>query len=89
MVSRSPDGQGELSYLLSYLGSERAGAESVVDQEERISYSGRFPTMEEVESYFYSEALKKAQQNQSEAARLLGISQSTLSRWLKRRRGGE
>jgi len=45
-----------------------------------FSFRGAFPTLKEVEDYFVAEALRRAQGNQSVAARLLGISQSTLSR---------
>jgi DNA-binding NtrC family response regulator len=48
-----------------------------------FSYRGPFPTLKEVEEYFISEALNRAEGNQSLAARMLGVSQSTLSRRLK------
>ncbi len=53
----------------------------------RLSYSGQFPTLKEVEEYFISEALEKAKGNQSVASQLLGISQSTLSRRLSGKTG--
>ncbi len=53
----------------------------------RLSYSGQFPTLKEVEAYFISEALEKAKGNQSIAAQLLGVSQSTLSRRLSGKTG--
>ena len=86
VVSRSQDGQLELSYLLNHLESDREEPKPASENSERISYSGSFPTMEEVESFFFEEALRRSENNQSEAARLLGISQSTLSRWLKKKR---
>jgi transcriptional regulator with PAS, ATPase and Fis domain len=49
-----------------------------------ISYSGRFPTLREAEEFLIAEALKKSGGNQSLAARLLGINQSTLSRRQKK-----
>lgn len=51
----------------------------------RISYSGEFPKLSEVEEYLVQKALAKADGNQSIAARLLGVSQSTLSRRLRTR----
>lgn len=51
----------------------------------RISYRGEFPKLSEVEEYLFQEALSKADGNQSIAARLLGVSQSTLSRRLSGR----
>lgn len=50
----------------------------------RITFSGRFPKLHEVEDYLIAEALKKTGGNQSLAARLLGINQSTLSRRQKK-----
>jgi DNA-binding NtrC family response regulator len=47
-----------------------------------LSYSGRFPTLKEVEDFFILEALQMADGNQSTAAAFLGMSQSTLSRRL-------
>jgi DNA-binding NtrC family response regulator len=48
-----------------------------------INFSKRFPTLKETEDLLIKEALKKANGNQSIAADLLGINQSTLSRRLK------
>ncbi len=88
LVSRSPTGELDIGYLSRYVDSDRGGSSGVTESGERISYSGTFPTMAEVEEHFYTLALRHANENQSEAARLLGVSQSTLSRWLKRRREG-
>jgi len=49
----------------------------------RFSFGEPFPTLREVEAFLFQEALKRAQGNQSLAARMLGINQSTLSRRLK------
>lgn len=49
-----------------------------------FTYTGAFPTLHEVEDYFVSQALERAKGNQSIAARMLGVSQSTLSRRLRR-----
>ncbi len=49
-----------------------------------FSYTGPFPSLAEVEDYFVTQALKRAQGNQSIAARMLGVSQSTLSRRLRK-----
>jgi DNA-binding NtrC family response regulator len=48
-----------------------------------------FPTLREVEAFLIEEALKRAQGNQSLAARMLGVNQSTLSRRLKAGDGGQ
>ncbi|MDP3296201.1 MAG: sigma-54 dependent transcriptional regulator [Thermodesulfovibrionia bacterium] len=50
-----------------------------------ISLSGHFPTLKEVEDYFISEALKRANDNQGIAASLLGITRQALNQRLKRR----
>lgn len=50
----------------------------------RFSYYGELPTMKEVEDFLIKEALEKADGNQSIAASLIGISQATLSRRLKK-----
>jgi DNA-binding NtrC family response regulator len=48
----------------------------------------RFPTLAEARQLLVDEALRRAEGSQSVAARLLGISQSAVSRWLKGRREG-
>jgi len=45
-----------------------------------ISYTGNIPTLQQVEEFFIGEAMKKVGGNQTLAAKILGISQSTLSR---------
>lgn len=48
----------------------------------RLSYVGAIPTLAEAEAFLMSEALEQTGGNQTAAARLLGVSQSTLSRRL-------
>ncbi|HKJ85903.1 MAG TPA: sigma-54 dependent transcriptional regulator [Spirochaetia bacterium] len=48
----------------------------------RLSYSGSIPTLEEAERFLIREALEQTRGNQTAAAKLLGVSQSTLSRRL-------
>ncbi len=50
----------------------------------RFSYTGSIPRLSDVEEFLFREALEKTGGNQSAAARLLGVSQSTLSRWISR-----
>ncbi len=45
---------------------------------------GRFPTLEEIEERHIAEALRRTGGNQSAAAALLGVAQSTISRKLRR-----
>lgn len=51
-----------------------------------FSYSGRFPTLKEVEDFLIQEAIKLSEGNQSTAATFLGINQSTLSRRLQEKK---
>ncbi len=46
---------------------------------------GRFPTLEELTEYAVDEALAAAENNQSQAARLLGISRQALNKRLKKK----
>jgi DNA-binding NtrC family response regulator len=59
------------------------GQEGSGPQGARFAFGEPFPTLREVEAFLIQEALKRAQGNQSLAARLLGVNQSTLSRRLK------
>jgi DNA-binding NtrC family response regulator len=49
----------------------------------------QLPAMQDVENFLYGMALKRTGGNQSAAAVLLGVSQSTLSRWFKLNRAGK
>ncbi len=53
------------------------------DDKAPISFENTFPTLREVEEYLIKEAMERSEGNQSIAAQLLGISQSTLSRRFK------
>lgn len=55
---------------------------------EPLSFRGPLPTLAEAEAYLIREALEQTGGNQSAAARLLGVSQSTLSRRLARKTDG-
>ena len=54
------------------------------DAHSRIQFSGRFPTLRETESSLISEAMKRADGNQSIAASLLGMTRQALNKRLKR-----
>ncbi len=83
-VSRHKSGILSLSFFKEYIGNQRESdiAKSPADLSNTLSYSGRIPTLKEAEDFFIGEAVKKSGGNQSVAAQLLGISQSTLSRRL-------
>jgi DNA-binding NtrC family response regulator len=89
-VSRSEPGTLSMQYFREYIDSRRAEASAGSSGEQDghagpvISYSGRFPTLREAEDYLIAEALERAEGNQSVAARMLGVSQSTLSRRLSK-----
>lgn len=48
-----------------------------------FNYTGDFPTLEEMKEHLIREAMKRRDGKISDAARLLGISRFSLSRWLK------
>ncbi|MBN2554243.1 MAG: sigma-54-dependent Fis family transcriptional regulator, partial [Spirochaetales bacterium] len=87
-LSTQKTGAFSLAPIREYLDRRGAGepAASAVatHPQARISYSGRFPTLKEAEEFLIGEALKKTGGNQSLAARLLGVNQSTLSRRRKK-----
>ncbi len=43
------------------------------------------PSLEELEASLIEEALRRGEGNQSTAAKLIGVAQSTISRYLKKR----
>ena len=91
-VSRSRTGILSLSTFKEYIARYREGQAppelSRSESEITISYSGSFPTLKEVEEYLVKEAMFVSNGNQTIAADLLGLSQSTLSRRMARDRSG-
>lgn len=87
-ISRHEAKMLSLSVFKNYISERKQNGEIVAEitqpDQKSINYSGAFPTLKEVEDFFIDEALKKAEGNQSIAARLLGVSQSTLSRRMKK-----
>jgi DNA-binding NtrC family response regulator/CHASE2 domain-containing sensor protein len=79
-------GSLSLTYLKDYI--RKASSKSLY-QDVQLSFSGKFPSLQEVEQAIVEEALKRANGNQSSAARLLGLSASALSRRLSNYRGKE
>ncbi len=90
-VSRHEKGVLSLAPFKKYMSDQQSQSTHdphiQVVSSSTISYTGSFPTLREVEAFFISEALKKTGGNQSVAARLLGVNQSTLSRRLKKDEG--
>jgi DNA-binding NtrC family response regulator len=79
-----------LAPVRSYLDKRRGGVDanrSVPSSlQPRINYRGVFPTLQEAEDFLIAEALRKTNGNQSLAAQLLGVNQSTLSRRQKQKK---
>jgi len=57
------------------------------DEDFTITFKGRFPRLKEIEDVCIRKAIAKTDGNQNNAAYLLGISQSTISRWSKNNSG--
>ncbi len=62
-----------------------SGDASSTDQEEKIIFSEQLPTLKEAEDLLIKEALKRAEENQSIAADLLGITRRALNNRLNRK----
>tara|TARA_B100000614_G_scaffold195197_1_gene176474 strand:- start:27 stop:1442 length:1416 start_codon:yes stop_codon:yes gene_type:complete len=92
-VSRTRGSQLPVSVLQEYIdrhateGGQADVPADVPEQTGRFSWTGPFPRLDEVEEFLVAEALRRSGNNQTAAARLLGVSQSTLSRRLAARRG--
>jgi len=86
-VSRTEGNELDIVFINDYIKRHshdiKRSSTSYIGGDCEVSYSGRFPTLEEIEDFFITEALKKSRGNQSIAAQLLGVAQSTLSRRLK------
>lgn len=88
-VSRHRSGVLSLEAFKAHLGwdPERTGPPAAPDHLEEgplVSFSSRLPTIKEATELLVAEAMKRADGNQSIAARLLGISQQALSKRLKK-----
>ncbi|ADN03007.1 sigma-54-dependent transcriptional regulator [Spirochaeta thermophila] len=89
-VSRSTEPLLAMQPILRYIRNRQKEPYTPTAPVHEITYEtivscfGRFPTIEEMEKLLIREALKRTDGNQSAAAQILGISQSTLSRRLKK-----
>lgn len=85
-VSRHTKGILSLHVFQGYLQSRRKDAAHPLQlpSDRNIIFPADLPTIEEATQLLVSEALKRANGNQSIAARLLGISQQAISKRLKR-----
>jgi DNA-binding NtrC family response regulator len=85
-VSRSSEETLNESYVKEYCAK---ASDQPMEQERTgngapVSYTGEIPKLKDVEEYLIAQAVKIAEGNQTIAAQFLGISQSTLSRRLKK-----
>lgn len=93
-VSRARGDALPVSVLQEYIDRHEQrhaedGRDDAVDSPgQRFSWRGPFPRLDEVEEFLIAEALRRSGKNQTAAARLLGISQSTLSRRLAAQKNG-
>lgn len=91
-VADSRSGRPSVAFVRNYLAKHRPGAEEEL-KSECADYpyvsAGRFPALDELELAHIREALRRSEGNQSAAASLLGISQSTISRRLKQLSGNK
>ena len=85
-VSRSSAETLDEAYVKEYCGKASAPSEApeTAGNGAPISYTGEIPKLKDVEEYLIAQAVKMAEGNQTIAAQLLGISQSTLSRRLRK-----
>ncbi len=88
-VAQHESGVLSLESFKGFIKEERSYAQAnivstVQDIGAKISFSGHFPTLKEVENYFISEALKRANGNQGIAASLLGLTRQALNNRIKR-----
>ncbi|HON09538.1 MAG TPA: sigma-54 dependent transcriptional regulator [Chitinispirillaceae bacterium] len=89
-MARHNSGVLSLEFFRDYIQnrSEKKEIEEITEEYSPIILPpDRFPTLREVEDYLFSEAMQRSEGNQSIAARLLGVSQSTLSRRFRQKVG--
>jgi DNA-binding NtrC family response regulator len=85
-VSRSSTDILNEAYVKEYCGRAPDGSSvpGTAGNSAPISFIGEIPKLRDVEDFLISHAVKMAEGNQTVAAQFLGISQSTLSRRLKK-----
>jgi DNA-binding NtrC family response regulator len=85
-VARCDDGKIEEGLISGRLTAPiSSNIENVSAAPSLISLFGRFPSLEELMEYTIGEALATSDNNQSQAARLLGISRQALNKRLRKR----
>lgn len=74
---------GDVIAYLESTGRSRGAVSSAVPAGTQFTYSGRFPSLKDMENILISEALKISGGNQSKAAALLGISRQAMNKRVK------
>jgi DNA-binding NtrC family response regulator len=83
-VSRSPDGSISPKSFAGDLHIPASTAEPETEAEvQSFTFPVKLPTLKEMSSFLVEEAMKRSNNSQTKAARLLGISQQALSKRLK------
>ena len=88
-VSRHRSGELSLGSFHSHLARQPSGAPAPVPPprtEASITFPSTLPTIKEASRLLVAEALRRCDGNQSQAAKMLGISQQALSKRLKNQR---
>lgn len=87
-VSRHRSHMLSMEVFRQVIGQDHAPIEVSVDTSQPVSFNSEspLPTLAQMDSLLVEEALRRADNNQSLAARLLGISQPALSKRLKKAR---
>jgi DNA-binding NtrC family response regulator len=85
LAARSPNmlTAGDVIAYLESTGRSRGAVSSAVPAGTQFTYSGRFPSLKDMENILISEALKISGGNQSKAAALLGISRQAMNKRVK------
>ncbi len=82
IVSRETGSTLPVEHFIDYIEGHRQESDLSGVGTRRFSFAEPFPMLREVEQFLIDEALERSGGNQTVAARMLGISQSTLSRRL-------
>ncbi len=83
-VSQARDGIVPTGLIEDYFAAHGGVSSADAASDKRIHWTGDFPTLGEAEEFLVSEALRRCDNNQTAAAKMLGVAQSTLSRRLKK-----
>jgi transcriptional regulator with PAS, ATPase and Fis domain len=83
-VSRCTGGELVTGFFKDYVNRQRKDEQLRTAGYGAGLSSDHFPSLREIQDYYFREAFRRGGGSQSAAARLLQISQATLSRWKKK-----